>query len=251
MARLLIEHTRIGGWPALHAAPADPIDRPLPTVLLYHGFTRSKELDSNLAVMMATAGLRVVMPEADGHGERFDGDATARQRRFWHILRTCLDEMPSLREDLLSRGWVQDARLGVAGLSMGGFVALGALARFGWLRAGVSWMGAVNFREISRTVHPPLGRYDEQTAEAHDACMAQLHPDEPGQRLAQLATRPLMLWHGERDEVVPFRESAGLHAEMTRLGLADRLEWVADPVATHKLNEAGARAGVAFLERVL
>lgn len=251
MARVLIEDQRIGGQPALHACPLAQADAPLPTVLVYHGFTRSKELDCNLALMLARAGLRVVMPEADGHGERFDGDAAARQRRFWHILRSSLDELPALRADLQARGWIADGRLGVAGLSMGGFVALGALARFDWLRVGVSWMGAAHFHDISRTVHPPLGRCDAQTAAAHEACMAQLHPVEPGQCLDRLATRPLLLWHGERDEVVPFSESARLHAEMRRRGLADRLELVAEPVATHKLTQAGAEAGVRFLERQL
>ena len=78
--------------------------------------------------MRARAGLRVVMPEADGHGERFDGDATARLLRFWDIVRGCIDEMSAIREDLEDRRLVKDGRIGVAGLSMGGFVALG-LAR--------------------------------------------------------------------------------------------------------------------------
>lgn len=249
--RISLEDTRIAGRPALHAAPADGFDTPLPTVLVCHGFTRSKELDSNLAVMLARAGLRAVVPEADGHGERFDGDAAARLTRFWDILRHCIDELPEVREDLLGQGRVDGGRVAVAGLSMGGFVALGALARYPWLRAGVSWMGSGHYLDLARTLYPPLGAYTPATAAGHEARMAALVDYDPSARLERLADRPLMLWHGVRDEIVPFSESARLHAELVRCGLAQHLAFVADANATHKLPVAGAQAGVDFLRRVL
>lgn len=251
MARVLIEEARVGVLPALHACPLARCDAPLPTVIVCHGFTRSKELDSNLAFMLARAGMRVVMPEADGHGERFDGDAQGRLLRFWEILRNAIDEVPRVREDLEARGLVDGGRIAIAGLSMGGFVALGALARFGWLRAGVSWMGSAYFHDLARTLYPPLGVGDDATAAAHAAHMDRLQLVEPGAMLEQLASRPLLLWHGVRDEVVPFSESARLHADLTRRGLAGRVEFVADPAATHKLSQSAAEAGLRFLERVL
>ena len=251
MTRILVEDALIAGIPTLHAAPADRFDAPLPTVLVCHGFTRSKELDSNLAVMLAQAGLRAVLPEADGHGARFDGDAAQRLTRFWDILRCCIDELPQLRDDLQARGLVDTGRIAVAGLSMGGFVALGGLARHDWLRAGVSWMGSGHFLDLARTLYPPLGAYTPSTAAGHEARMAPLADYDPSARLDRLARRPLLLWHGVRDEIVPFSESARLHAALVQKGLAQHLEFIADPNATHKLPDAGARAGVDFLRRVL
>lgn len=249
--RILVEETRLAGWPTLHAAPAARFDEPLPTVLVYHGFTRSKELDSNLAVMLARAGLRAVLPEAQGHGERFDGDAALRLTRFWDILKSCIDELPLLRDALQARGWVDGNRLGVAGLSMGGFVVLGALARYDGLRAGVSWMGSGHYLSLARTLYPPLGAYTPATAAAHEGHLTPLADYDPSLRLERLARQPLLLWHGVRDEVVPFSESARLYAELVRHGYADQVEFVADPMATHKLPVAGAEAGVAFLRRML
>jgi fermentation-respiration switch protein FrsA (DUF1100 family) len=249
--RIIVEQVRLGGWPALHAAPAERLDAPLPTVWVYHGFTRDKELDSNLAVMLAQAGLRAVLPEVDGHGERFNGDSLARRLRFWNIVRGCIDEWPQLQAEVAARGWIDPGRVAVAGLSMGGFVALGALARHATLRAGVSWMGSGYFLDLARTLYPPLGHYDASTAAAHEAHMASLAPYDPSARLERLADRPLLLWHGVRDEVVPFHESARLHAQLVRRGGAHRLEFLADPEAAHKLNAAGVRAGVDFLRRVL
>lgn len=249
--RILVERTRIAGWPALHAAPAARFDEPLPTVLVYHGFTRSKELDSNLAVMLAHAGLRAVLPEARAHGERFDGDAALRLTRFWDILKSCIDELPMLRAELQARGWVDDGRLGVAGLSMGGFVVLGALARYDGLRAGVSWMGSGHYLDLARTLYPPLGAFTAATAAAHEALLAPLTDYDPSLRLERLARQPLLLWHGVRDEIVPFSESARLYAGLVRCGGADWVEFIADPAANHKLPVAGAEVGVAFLRRTL
>lgn len=251
MARILIEDERLGGWPALHACPLTQADQPLPTVVVYHGFTRSKEHDSNLACMLAQAGFRVIMPEADGHGERFDGDAASRPLRFWDILRSCIDELAPIHQELLQRGWVLDGRIAVAGLSMGGFVTLGALVRYPWLQAGVSWMGSAYFQDLARTLYPPQGAYNEQTADRHESHMVRMCLYDPSTQLERLANRPLLLWHGVRDEVVPFSESARLHAQLVRQGLAQQVQLMADPNATHKLPVGGAQAGVDFLRRVL
>lgn len=251
MKRILIEEGRFGGLPGLHACPLDLAEAPLPTVIVWHGFTRSKEIDSNLAYMFAHAGLRVLMPEADGHGERLNRNPAAKPKNFWEILRSCIDEMPTLRDALMQRGLVQDGRIAVAGLSMGGFAALGALARYEWLCAGVSWMGSAYFLDLARTLHPPMQRYDASTADNHESHMLRLNLLDPSTTMERLANRPLLLWHGVRDEVVPFSESARLYADMVKQGLAERLEFVVDPQASHKLPMAGALAGVNFLTRIL
>jgi len=73
----------IDGIAAIHAAPADRADEPLPTIFFFHGFnTSSKEITSYFGYMLALAGFRVVLPEADMHGARFDGDTTGRLRCF-------------------------------------------------------------------------------------------------------------------------------------------------------------------------
>lgn len=246
---VLVRSHTLAGIPVLHAAPAAHWDAPLPTVLLYHGFTRSKELDSNLACMLAQVGLRAVMPEAEGHGARFDGDSAGRLRRFWDIVRCSIDELPALRTALVTRGWTADDQVAVAGLSMGGFIALGALARHEGLRAGVSWMGSGRYLELSHTLYPPLGPNADHTA--HAAAMAGLAQYDPWCQLERLARQPLLLWHGRNDEIVPCAESADLQQRLQAHNLDAQLEFVVDDQAGHKLNEAGARCGVHFLKRVL
>ena len=74
---LMIEDT-IEGVPAIHAAPADRMSHPLPTIFFFHGYRSSKELSSFFGYMLATAGFRVILPEAPMHGSRYDGDDAVR-----------------------------------------------------------------------------------------------------------------------------------------------------------------------------
>ena len=90
------------GIECLHAAPAGQRALPLPTILFYHGFTSSKEVYSYFAVALAQAGFRVIMPDADMHGARYNGDTDARMTHFWEILKQNIDEVPLLEKALLA-----------------------------------------------------------------------------------------------------------------------------------------------------
>lgn len=70
------------GIDCLHATPAGKRQTPLPTILFWHGFTSSKEVYAYFAVELAQAGFRVVMPDADMHGARYNGDTEFRLTRF-------------------------------------------------------------------------------------------------------------------------------------------------------------------------
>lgn len=78
----------------------------------------------------AAAGFRVLLPEADMHGSRYDGDERRRLAHFWDILKSNIDELPSLYDHFLRAGLILDGRVGVAGASLGGMTALGAKARY-------------------------------------------------------------------------------------------------------------------------
>lgn len=242
---------RVGEVPVIHAAPQDRLHQPLPTVVLFHGYTSSKELNTFLAYMLARRGCRVVLPEADLHGERYDGDEDRRLRRFWDILGTSIDELPACCEHYRSRGLVDGGRIGVAGTSMGGFAALGCMVRYPWIRATAAYMASGYFLELSRTLYPPLGSYGPANAAEHARRMRRLAGDEVAGRLERIADRPLLLWHGQRDDIVPYGESERLREELAERGLDKRLEFIGDPRGVHKLSMAASVAGVEFFARHL
>ena len=129
---ILMTEDSVEGIPAIHAAPAARIAEPLPTIFFFHGYTSSKELASFFGYMLAQAGFRVILPEADMHGARFDGAEAFRLGRFWDILKRNIDELPLYRDHYMSKGLIEGDRVGVGGTSMGGFAALGCMARYGW-----------------------------------------------------------------------------------------------------------------------
>lgn len=117
---IALEIRRLAGGEVLHACPQYALDKPLPCIIFYHGFTSSKRVYSYFAVALAEAGFRVIMPDAPEHGARYDGDDRGRMQRFWPILLQNFAEFPALREAVIGQGWVEGDRLAVAGASMGG-----------------------------------------------------------------------------------------------------------------------------------
>lgn len=247
-----IHDERAGDIAVIHAVPAGQYHRPLPTVFFCHGYTSSKEVYAYFAYALARAGFRAVLPDADRHGERFDGDETRRLASFWEILRSNIDELPQVKAHFERLGLIADGRIGVAGASMGGMTALGAFARFPWIRSAASLMGSGYYRSLARTLYPPLGERGEALSPAaYAARTAVLAEYELEGRLAQIAGRPLLLWHGETDDVVPAADSLRLAAELRRQGADGRLTSLVEPGVKHRITPLALSATTDFFRREL
>lgn len=241
---IALQSVNLDGQPVLHAFPEGKGEGPLPCVVFYHGFTSSALVYSYIAVALAQAGFRVIMPDAPDHGERFSGNAPDRLLHFWSILQQSQDEYASLRDALFTHGWIAEGRLAVAGASMGGMTALGIMARHPEVRCVASLMGSGYFSSLSRTLFPP-------SAEAQKATQTLLANAEPSRQLPRLADRPLMLWHGEDDDVVPAVESLRLQQALRQAGLDTNLtcEWQAG--VRHRITPEALDCTVEFLRQHL
>ena len=232
-----LETRQFAGIETLHATPAGQRAQPLPTVVFYHGFSSSKLVYSYFAVALAQAGIRVVMPDARDHGARFNGDATARLGQFWQILHSNLLEFDSLQRALYDAGLIKDARLAVGGASMGGMTALGIMTRHPEVKCVASLMGSGYFTTLARTLFPP--------AELQQA-IAPLADWEVSRHLPRLADRPLLLWHGEEDDVVPAVETWRLQQALTQAGLDQQLTCVWEAGVKHRITPVALDATVDF-----
>jgi fermentation-respiration switch protein FrsA (DUF1100 family) len=241
----------VGGIPAIHAAPAARVAEPLPTIFFFHGYTSSKELSSFFGYMLAMAGFRVVLPEAHMHGARFDGNEDVRRGCFWDILKRNIDELPLYRDHYAAKGLIEGGRIGVGGSSMGGFAALGCMARYEWIRAVASYMGSGYYLDLSRTLFPPFGVCNAENEAQHWKRMEPLRGYDISRHLEKLGNRPLFVWHGESDDIVPFSESTRLHDELAQRSLGANLEFMADALGGHKIPMNAASAGVRFFNRHL
>lgn len=239
------------GIECLHATPAGQQHKPLPTVLVWHGFTTSKEVYANFAVVLAQAGMRVVMPDAQMHGTRYDGDAEHRLRSFWSILHSNIEEVPPLLAALQARGLIDGERIAVAGASQGGMTALGAMVSNPQLKCVACLMGSGYFMSLSRTLFPPLTLDSPQAQQRFTGLLAPLARYDVSQQLEKLAARPLLLWHGDADELVPHAESARLVAALRSAGLDQQLTWVSEPGTSHRITPEALAATAAFFRQHL
>jgi len=211
------------GIDCLHAAPTGKRHQPLPTILFYHGFTSSKDVYSYFGVALAMAGFRVVQPDADMHGARYNGDAGYRLTHFWEILRTTINEMPKLEAVLREKGLIEAQRIAVAGASMGGMTALGVMARNPHLASAACMMGSGYFMSLCHSLFPPLVAKTADQRKMFTERTVSLADYDISDRLETIADRPLLVWHGDADEVVPAAESAKLAKAMQEAKLDTHL----------------------------
>lgn len=237
-----IETRRLGNHEILHALPAGKHAQPLPVVVFYHGFTSSKLVYSYFAVALAQAGFRVVMPDAPDHGARFMGNEQARLGQFWHILHGSLTEFAGLRDALYEAGLVAENRLAVAGASMGGMTALGIMTHHPEVRSVACLMGSGYFTSLAKTLFPP-----QDLAEI----TARLEEWEVTRALPRLADRPLLLWHGDADDVVPPDGTFRLQQALKKEGLDGNLTCLWESGVRHRITPAALDATVAFFRQHL
>ncbi|NIF21411.1 esterase [Candidatus Pantoea multigeneris] len=241
----------LAGIECLHAAPAGSQQQPLPTVLFWHGFTSSKEVYAYFAVALAQAGFRAVIPDSAMHGARYDGDSVTRMAHFWQILKSNIDEVPALEAALRAHNWVDNQRFAVAGASQGGMTALGAMARYPHLHSIACLMGSGYFMQLSHRLFPPLEVKTPEQQQVFAATMAPLAEYDPCQQLEKLSQRPLFLWHGEADEVVPFVETQRLDQALRERQWDAQLTSLSEPHIGHKITPAALTALVSFFKHHL
>lgn len=234
-----LEMRNLAGGEILHAYPQGKAGVALPCIIFYHGFTSSRVVYSYFAVALAGAGFRVIMPDAPEHGARFNGDAAGRFQRFWPILLNSCQEFSALRDAIVQQGWLEEGRLAVAGASMGGMTALGIMTHHPEVKCVASLMGSGYFTSLSRLLFPSPD------------FPAELAEWDVGHQLDKLAARPLMLWHGEDDDVVPAAGSLRLQQALQQRGLDGQLtcQWQAG--VRHRITPEALDATVAFFRQTL
>lgn len=235
---------RLADIEVLHAFPTGRKNDALPCVVFYHGFTSSKLVYSYFAVALAQAGMRVVMPDAQDHGARFDGDANMRLQQFWPILKTNIDEFAWLRQALDEQNLIKEGRLAVGGASMGGMTALGIMARHPQVRCVACLMGSGYFMTLAKKLFPP-------PANRLDECLAMLAEYDVSHQLERIGDRPLMLWHGEEDDVVPAMETWRLQQALIQQGLDKQLTCLWEAGVRHRITPEALDATTQFFARHL
>jgi len=233
----------LAGIEVLHAVPAGKRESQLPVVYFYHGFTSSKLVYSYFAVALAQSGMRVIMPDAKQHGARFDGDETARLYQFWSILKSNIDEFSQLHQALAERYPVDEQRVAVGGASMGGMTALGIMARYSQVRCVACLMGSGYFISLGKNLFPPQALDLEP--------LNKLANYDISHQLEKIGNRPLLLWHGEQDDVVPAAETWRLEQALIEKGLDKQMTCLREPGVKHRITPTALEAARRFFSENL
>ncbi|WP_200552130.1 esterase [Kosakonia sp. LAM2021] len=249
MIELQVE--QFAGVETLHAFPVGKRAESLPCVVFYHGFTSSKLVYSYFAVALAQAGFRVVMPDAPEHGARFSGNVERRLHQFWQILQGNIEEFAALRDALDRFELIDNRRLAVGGASMGGMTALGIMTQHPEVRCVASLMGSGYFTTLARTLFPPLAVTTPEQQHEFDAIIAPFSQWDVSTQLSRIADRPLLLWHGEQDDVVPAAESFRLQQALQEQGLDTNLAYQWEAGVTHRITPQALSTTTDFFSRYL
>lgn len=252
---ILVEKKCIQHIPVLHIVKQKQFSDRMPLIVFLHGFTSNTERNMHYAYLFAEKGFRVIMPEAIYHGTRNKGlSETELSYRFWEIVITSIEELSTIKQELVEQGLVDPARIGVAGTSMGGITTLGAMAKYEWIKAGVSLMGNPSFEEFAlwqlneiekRGVQ--IGISQEQVSDL----LNQLKQYDLSLQPEKLNNRPLLFWHGRLDPVVPYQAAFHFYEQNRKSyeGTNEMFEFITDENAGHNVSNAGVEATANWFDK--
>lgn len=232
-----MEHWFAGSVPLVTLAPYGA-ERPMPAVVIYHGFNGKKTDDLiRLAAPLADAGCLTILPDAALHGERAPQDfhlrlENERDALFLESLEGTVRESHSVLEWAATREDIDPERIGVVGTSMGGAVTLAIVCRkdSAPARAAVALMPAA----------PGPG-----SAIRQEAAYA---PDEEF-----CFPTPLLMIHGTADYIAPYPNARHFYDNLAPHYSAapEKLRFIDMPGEEHRIGPYWVEETLAWLGRFL
>lgn len=219
---------------------------PFPAVAFFHGFTGNKSesgfIFTDMARRLASEGIVALTFDFRGSGES--------EGRFEDM--TPLEEVSDARKALrvlAARESVDARRIGVLGLSLGGFVAAVAAGADKRVRSAVLWSAVARPLRVFRSIHgkkafdaiESTGRLDVGGLCITRRFVEDAAATDPAASLAGSGA-PALIIHGTGDQTVPFADSTiYLRA---RKGNSARTERLAVEGANHVFSRADWRKQV-------
>jgi hypothetical protein len=184
--------------PAIIFRPKE-VKAPIPTIVFYHGWSSSKELQRLRGFILASVGYQVVIPDAAYHGERnplqqYGQDAA--MKYFWDIIFSNMEEFKTIKDDMELNYEADPKRIAVMGNSMGGFTSAGIFAQSEDLKALIVLNGCCGWESFNSNIDVP-------TTEKVETIRRRVKHMDPMNNLDVLKDRPILLLHGDSDIVVP------------------------------------------------
>lgn len=184
--------------------------RRLPLVFFYHGWESRKERVLEQGYILAKNGFRAILPDAVYHGERqIESEKDLSPMTFWNAVQTNIAEFPTLVNHYVSNELAKKEEVMVAGLSFGGITTSALLTQYDWIHSAAILMGSPSPKEFSLWM---LKNFEEKQIPIYDLIdkdtllekLDELAPISLNDHPEKIANRPLYIWHGVADTIVPF-----------------------------------------------
>ncbi|GIO25738.1 alpha/beta fold hydrolase [Ornithinibacillus bavariensis] len=206
----------VGEIPSLVVVDSEKQHSALPAVVYYHGITSAKEHNLPLAFLLAEKGYRVILPDSLYHGERQTNEIPDVRYYLFNIVIQNIKELNEIKNDLEKQNLLLDGRIGVAGTSMGGITTASALTQYPWIKAAAVLMGSPKITTFARElvdVYVESGELplsEQEVKELYDL----LFTYDLSEQKEKLKDRPLLFWHGDHDQTVPFDHSYSFYQQV-------------------------------------
>lgn len=225
---IIIERLNINDIPTLQVVSKSSIKEPLPTVIYYHGFNGEKESSLTIAYKMAEKGIRVILPDAPLHGERAISEGPVEHgKTFWTIVLQTLEELATIKTYIQNKSYILDGKIGLGGTSMGGMITYAALRKYDWIRSAAILMGT-----------PYLSERALATAGKDNELLAQIERVDITKNIDALQNRPLFIWHGELDAIVPVEDSRKFYDTLTNYYKTDNdVQFIEEKERIHNISK--------------
>lgn len=198
-----IERVEIGpqAIPALLVRPRGDLPRPrMPAALIQHGYGAEKSDLLPLASILTAHGFVTLLPDAWGHGERFplSGPNWMTQITsdfFMEVVRHTVEDMREVFDYLRDQPGVDGDATLTGGFSMGAIASLVYGTEDEHVAGVIAASGSplTDLLPVRLFGSAPPSAETEAWARAHDAAA----------NIARLAPKPLLIQHGQADDMVP------------------------------------------------
>jgi uncharacterized protein len=254
---ITIVHEHINGIPILQVCKEELRNEKLPLVIFSHGFTSAKEHNLHFAYLLAEENMRVILPDAIHHGHR-ENNISEKNRAlsFWEIVINQINELNIIKEAFMMKNLILEDKIAIGGTSMGAIISLGALSQYDWIKAAISYMGTPYYQHFATAQLEQLRSDKHLSNEVNLDDLAlkveQLAIFELTNKLDHVRPTPLFIWHGKKDNVVPFQYSEKLYETLQgKEDWKDNVTFIADEHSDHKVSRKALIESVNWLVNIL
>ena len=208
----------IGTIPVFEVVEDIDQNKPLPIIVYYHGWQINKTLVITQGRKLAAKGFRVVLPDAENHGERIQTVSSIPSLTFFNSIHTNLFEFGYIIDYFKIRHLTTNF-IGVGGLSMGGMTTCALMTHNPEINAAACIMGTPALTDYRNMIH-------------RHATSQNILSRQP----ELLGERPFFIWHGDEDEKVPFSQTKAFVEENPELNMEVIFEHAGHLVQTQTMD---------------